>query len=289
MNFEIQYQKCLRHLLQRGRPKGGPQRVSTLADVGLQIECLLDDGFPILTTRKLHFSSIVKELLWFLSGSTKLEDLHRMGVHFWDQWGTVEKCERYGREPGDLGPLYGHQWRNFAATKTLGQPRSWPQSYAHDGIDQISRLIEGIRTSPESRRHLVTSWNPADLPDLWLAPCHGFFQIIVIEHELHMHHYQRSADFPVGVAFNLASYGLLLHLIAAVTGFKPTRVIHSYGDAHIYLNQVEAVKTLLTRIPRPLPQLKIKRQTDNIFDFQPDDFELIGYEPHPPIEIPVEE
>lgn len=287
-----QYLDIVRHVLEQGQHKGGPQKTGTLAAVGMQMRFDLNDGFPLITTRSLKGSwkALRAELLWLLSGSTNLEGLHAMDVHFWDTWGTPDKTEPHGRQPGDLGPIYGHQWRNFSAT------RNADGSYNQDGFDQIAWLIEDIRRRPDNRRHLVSSWNLNDFENrdgserVFIAPCHGIFHITHFDGELTMHHIQRSGDLPIGVPFNIGSYALLLMMIAQVTGFKARHLIHTISDAHIYENQIPAMQELLSREPRPLPTVRLNPGVKDIFKFTLDDIELLNYDPHPPIKsIPVEE
>jgi thymidylate synthase len=287
-----QYLDVVKGILEQGQGKGGPQAVGTLAKVGVQMRFDLDEGFPLITSRSLKGSwkALRAELLWILSGSTQLEDLHKYGVHFWDVWGEAKNTEPYGRKAGDLGPIYGHQWRNFGATMNPDG------SYNKDGRDQISSLLHGLKTNPDYRRHLVTTWNPNDFngPDgserVFIAPCHGTFQIVHFNGELTMHHTQRSGDVPIGIPFNIAEYALLLHMIAQVTGYKAKWLVHTISDAHIYEDQIPAMRELITREPKPLPQIRLNPDVKDLFSFQLDDIELLNYDPHPPIkDIPVQE
>ena len=236
----------------------------------------LDDGFPLITTRSMKGSwkAMVYELLWFLSGSTKIEDLNKNGVHLWDIWATPEICGPLGLETGDLGPIYDKQWRAF-------------NGGGEKPIDQISRVIEDLKRNPDSRRIIVSSWNPVDVDKVFVAPCHCFFQFFHADGELSLHLFQRSADVPIGVPFNIAEYALLLMMVAQVTGLKAKEFVHTLSDTHIYLNQVDQMKELLTRSPKPLPRVKINPDVKNIFDFKFEDFTLEGYEADPPIKIPV--
>jgi len=272
------YLDLMQHVLENGTRKADRTGTGTLSVFGHQMRFDLAEGFPVVTTKKLHLRSIIHELLWFLKGETNIAYLHDNKVTIWDEWATAS---------GDLGPVYGYQWR------------SWPTP---DGrhIDQIAALIEQIRARPDSRRLIVSAWNVADLPDesmppqanveqgrMALAPCHAFFQFYVAEGRLSCQMYQRSADILLGVPFNIASYALLTMMVAQVTGLKPGEFIHTFGDAHIYLNHLEQVTTQLSRKPYPLPVMKINPDVTNIFDFTFEDFELVGYECHSPIKAPI--
>jgi thymidylate synthase len=232
---------------------------------GYQLRCDLSQGFPLLTTKRLHLRSIVHELLWFLAGDTNVRALHENGVTIWDEWADAD---------GDLGPIYGRQWR------------SWPTP---DGgsIDQIARLIEGIRTNPDSRRHLVSAWNVAELDRMALSPCHALFQFWVGDGRLSCQLYQRSADVFLGVPFNLASYALLTLMVAQVCDLAPGDFIHTFGDAHLYANHLEQARLQLTRDPRPLPVMRLNPAVRSIFDFRFEDFILSGYDPYPAIKAPI--
>lgn len=301
--MQSQYEDFMRHVLEHGKIKADRTGTGTRSVFGYQMRFDLSQGFPLVTTKKVHFKSVVAELLWFLSGSTNVEALQAMGCTIWDEW---------AREDGSLGPIYGEQWRN------------WP---GHDGwnIDQIAELIEGIRTNPHSRRHIVSAWNPADIPDMALAPCHALFQFDVRDMTRQercgwlervrgidmdgsgeaefRHHvcdqllapramlscqlYQRSADVFLGVPFNIASYALLTHMVAQQCGLAVGDFIWTGGDCHIYDNHVEQVALQLSREPRPYPSLHIKRHPDSIFGYKPEDFEVDDYNPHPAIKAPV--
>ncbi|WP_116653926.1 thymidylate synthase [Pelagibacterium sediminicola] len=256
-----QYLDLVRHVMETGADKSDRTGTGTRSVFGYQMRFDLQEGFPLLTTKKLHIKSIVYELLWFLRGDTNVRWLQERGVRIWDEWAD---------ENGDLGPVYGSQWR------------SWP---APDGghIDQISNLVEQIRTRPDSRRHIVTAWNPAEVDNMALPPCHCLFQFYVAEGKLSCQLYQRSADIFLGVPFNIASYALLTHMIAEVTGLEVGDFVHTFGDAHIYSNHFEQVRLQLTRSPRPLSRLTIKTKRDSVFDFAFEDFEIEGYDPHPHI------
>ncbi|APR99299.1 thymidylate synthase [Pajaroellobacter abortibovis] len=248
---------------------------------GHQIRFNLQDGFPLLTTKKLHVRSIIHELLWFLRGETKVDSLHTVGITIWDEWATKEQCARFGREEGDLGPIYGHQWRNFGATLLPSG------AYLQDGIDQMQQLLHQLQTNPLSRRLLVTGWNPKETDQVTLPPCHTLFQLYVHQGELSCQLYQRSGDLFLGVPFNIASYALLTLMIAHVCHFKPGELIHTFGDVHLYTNHTEQAKLQLSREPRALPRMKLNPEVTDLFSFQYEDFQLEGYDPHPPIPAPV--
>lgn len=255
-----QYHDALRTVLAQGIPSSDRTGTGTISHFGLQSRYPLADGFPLVTTKKLHIKSIIHELLWFLQGDTNIRYLNDNGVTIWDEWAD---------ENGDLGPVYGRQWRDFG------------------GVDQIETLLEMIRRSPDSRRLIVSAWNPPDVPQMALPPCHTMWQVRILGGKLHLQLYQRSADMFLGVPFNIASYALLLVMLAHVTGYEPGDFIHSIGDAHIYSNHMEQVATQLARDPRPLPTLRITRPVTSLFDFRYEDFEITGYDPHPAIKAPV--
>lgn len=256
-----QYLNLLNRILTEGTQKGDRTGTGTLSIFGHQMRFDLRDGFPLLTTKKLHLKSIIYELLWFLRGDTNVRYLQEHGVRIWNEWAD---------ENGELGPVYGHQWR------------SWPD-YKGGTIDQIKNVVDMINHNPDSRRMLVTAWNPAEVEDMALPPCHCLFQFYVAEGRLSLQLYQRSADSFLGVPFNIASYALLLQMIAQVTGLEAGEFIHTTGDTHLYLNHLEQAKLQLTREPRPLPKMKINPDVKDIFDFKYEDFELIGYDPLPHI------
>ncbi|MBF1613201.1 MAG: thymidylate synthase [Prevotella sp.] len=256
-----QYLNLLNRILTEGTQKGDRTRTGTLSIFGHQMRFDLRDGFPLLTTKKLHLKSIIYELLWFLRGDTNVRYLQEHGVRIWNEWAD---------ENGELGPVYGHQWR------------SWPD-YKGGTIDQIKNVVEMIKHDPDSRRMLVTAWNPAEVEDMALPPCHCLFQFYVADGRLSLQLYQRSADSFLGVPFNIASYALLLQMIAQVTGLEAGEFIHTTGDTHLYLNHLEQAKLQLTREPRSLPKMKINPDVKDIFDFKYEDFELIGYDPLPHI------
>ena len=248
-------------ILNEGHEKADRTGTGTISIFGHQMRFSLQEGFPLLTTKKLHVRSIIHELIWFLRGETNIRYLKENGVSIWDEWADEE---------GNLGPIYGHQWR------------SWPGK-SGETIDQIAQVVEEIRKNPNSRRLVGTAWNPADIPEMALPPCHCLFQFYVQDGRLSCQLYQRSGDVFLGVPFNIASYALLTHMIAHVTGLKVGDFIHTLGDAHIYLNHLDQVRLQLTRDPRPLPKLVIHRQVDNLFDFKYEDFSIVDYHPHPHI------
>ncbi|HQG67671.1 MAG TPA: thymidylate synthase [Paludibacteraceae bacterium] len=256
-----QYLDLLNRVLTEGVHKEDRTGVGTLSVFGHQMRFSLDEGFPCLTTKKLHLKSIIYELLWFLRGDTNVKFLQENGVSIWNEWAD---------EHGDLGPIYGYQWR------------SWPD-YEGGYIDQIAQAVEAIKNNPNSRRIIVSAWNVADLPKMKLPPCHAFFQFYVADGILSLQLYQRSADIFLGVPFNIASYALLLMMMAQVTGLKAGDFVHTLGDAHIYTNHLEQVKLQLTRTPRPLPTMLINPEVKDIFSFQYSDFQLINYDPYPHI------
>ena len=256
-----QYLNLLNRILTEGTQKGDRTGTGTLSIFGHQMRFDLRDGFPLLTTKKLHLKSIIYELLWFLRGDTNVRYLQEHGVRIWNEWAD---------ENGELGPVYGHQWR------------SWPD-YKGGTIDQIKNVVDMIKHNPDSRRMLVTAWNPAEVDDMALPPCHCLFQFDVADGRLSLQLYQRSADSFLGVPFNIASYALLLQMIAQVTGLEAGEFIHTTGDTHLYLNHLEQAKLQLTREPRTLPKMKINPDVKDIFDFKYEDFELIGYDPLPHI------
>ena len=259
------YLDLMRHVLERGEPKSDRTGTGTLSVFGWQMRFDLAEGFPLVTTKKLHLRSIIHELLWFLQGSTNVAYLRDNGVSIWDEWAD---------EQGELGPVYGYQWRN------------WP---AGDGgtIDQITDVVDRIRRDPSSRRLIVSAWNVADLPKMALAPCHAFFQFHVAGGRLSCQMYQRSADIFLGVPFNIASYALLTHMVAQQCDLQPGDFIWTGGDCHLYLNHLEQARTQLAREPFPLPRLTLLRRPDSIFDYRFEDFEISGYQSHPHIKAPV--
>jgi thymidylate synthase len=260
-----QYLDLLQHILDNGTRKDDRTGTGILSVFGYQMRFDLSTGFPLLTTKKLHLRSIIHELLWFLTGDTNISYLNERGVTIWDEWAD---------ERGDLGPIYGHQWR------------SWPTA---DGrhIDQLSRLIDRIRSDPDSRRHIVSAWNVADVDEMALPPCHTMFQFYVAEGRLSCQLYQRSADVFLGVPFNIASYALLTMIVAQVCGLEASEFVHTFGDAHLYANHLEQTRLQLTRDPRPLPTMRLAPRVESVFEFSYDDFTLSDYDPHPHIPAPI--
>ena len=256
-----QYLDLLDEVLREGTAKEDRTGTGTLSVFGRQLRFDLDQGFPLLTTKQLHLKSIIHELLWFLSGDTNVRYLQEHGVRIWNEWAD---------EHGDLGHIYGYQWR------------SWPD-YDGGAIDQIATIVDDIRRTPDSRRLIVSAWNVADLPRMNLPPCHLLFQFYVADGRLSLQLYQRSADLFLGVPFNIASYALLLQMTAQVTGLRPGDFILTLGDAHIYRNHLDQVRLQLSRTPRPLPRMELNPARSSLFDFRYDDFRLVGYDPHPHI------
>ncbi|OGI65698.1 MAG: thymidylate synthase [Candidatus Muproteobacteria bacterium RBG_16_60_9] len=259
------YLDLLHHVLTQGARKTDRTGTGTLSVFGQQLRFDLARGFPLLTTKKLHLKSIIHELLWFLRGETNVAYLKENGVSIWDEWADAD---------GELGPIYGYQWR------------SWP---APDGrhIDQIAQLVEQLRRNPDSRRLLVSAWNVADIDKMALPPCHVMFQFYVANGKLSCQLYQRSADIFLGVPFNIASYALLTLMLAQVSGLQPGEFVHTFGDSHLYLNHLEQAQTQLSRTPRPLPQMRLNPARTSIEAFEYDDFELMNYDPHPAIKAPI--
>ncbi len=261
---EWQYLDLLQDILTNGWVRDDRTGTGTMGVFGRQIRFDLDQGFPLLTTKKLHLKSIIYELLWFLRGDTNVRWLQERGVGIWDEWAAAD---------GELGPVYGKQWRSWTAP---------------DGrsIDQIQRLVDGLKTNPHSRRHIVSAWNPADVDDMALPPCHCLFQFFVADGKLSCQLYQRSADVFLGVPFNIASYALLTLMLAQVTGLRPGEFVHTLGDAHLYLNHLEQAREQLRREPRPFPTMRVAPR-DDLFAYEFSDFVLEGYDPHPHIKAPV--
>jgi thymidylate synthase len=260
-----QYLDLMRHILEHGTRKNDRTGTGTLSVFGPQLRFDLQAGFPLLTTKKVHLKSIIHELLWFLKGETNVRYLKENGVSIWDEWAD---------DKGELGPVYGYQWR------------SWP---APDGrhIDQMSKVIEDIRRNPDSRRLIVSAWNVADLDSMALQPCHAFFQFYVADGRLSCQLYQRSADLFLGVPFNIASYAALTLMVAQVCNLRPGEFVHTFGDTHLYLNHLEQTREQLSRQPRALPRMILNPEVRSLFEFKYEDFNLVGYEPHPAIKAPV--
>lgn len=260
-----QYHQLLREILDHGNKKSDRTGTGTLSIFGYQMRFNLQDGFPLVTTKKCHLRSIIHELLWFLKGSTNIKYLNENKVTIWDEWAD---------ENGDLGPVYGYQWRH------------WPDGKGGE-IDQIKNLIQQIKTKPDSRRLIVSAWNVADVEDMALPPCHLLFQFYVAGGKLSCQLYQRSADVFLGVPFNIASYALFTMMMAQVCGLEPGEFVHTFGDAHLYSNHLEQAKLQLTREYRSLPTMRLNPQVTDIFDFKYEDFELLNYDPHPTIKAPI--
>ena len=260
-----QYLDLMRHVLAHGHEKSDRTGTGTRSVFGYQMRFNLAEGFPLLTTKKLHTRSIIHELLWFLKGETNIRYLKDNGVSIWDEWAD---------ENGNLGPVYGHQWRH------------WPAKNGGE-VDQITQLIEGLKKNPDSRRHIVSAWNPTDIPDMKLPPCHAMFQFYVAGGKLSCQLYQRSADIFLGVPFNIASYALFTLMVAQVCGYEPGEFVWTGGDCHLYSNHMEQTALQLSRDTRPLPTLKINPEVKDIFAFHFEDFTLEGYDPHPHISAPV--
>lgn len=260
-----QYHDLLQHILDNGTQKGDRTGTGTISVFGYQMRFDLSEGFPVVTTKKLHLRSIIHELLWFLQGDTNIKYLKENKVRIWDEWAD---------ENGNLGPVYGHQWR------------SWPDG--HGGtIDQITKLVDNLKNNPNSRRHIVSAWNVADVDNMALPPCHTLFQFYVADGKLSCQLYQRSADTFLGVPFNIASYALLTMMLAQVCNLEPGDFVHTFGDAHLYNNHLEQAKLQLSRDIRPLPTMKINPEVNDIFAFKYEDFELLNYDPHPHIKAVV--
>ena len=259
------YLDLMRHVLEHGARKTDRTGTGTLSVFGHQMRFDLAERFPLVTTKKVHLKSVIHELLWFLQGSTNVDYLRRHGVTIWDEWADAH---------GELGPVYGAQWR------------SWP---APDGrhLDQVSEVLQQIRSNPDSRRLIVSAWNVADIPRMALAPCHAFFQFYVCDGRLSCQLYQRSADIFLGVPFNIASYALLTMMVAQVTGLRPGEFVHTFGDAHLYLNHLDQAREQLSREPRPLPVMRLDPSVTDLFGFRYEHFSLEGYDPHPGIRAPI--
>jgi thymidylate synthase len=259
------YQALLHMVLEQGRPKGDRTGTGTLSVFGAQVRFDLQEGFPLLTTKKLHLRSIIHELLWFLKGDTNISYLRENGVSIWDEWADAE---------GNLGRVYGAQWCDWRTA---------------DGrsIHQINEVIDSIRNNPDSRRHIVSAWNAGEIDQMALAPCHALFQFFVLDGELSCQLYQRSADLFLGVPFNIASYALLTLMVAQVCGLKPGTFVHTFGDLHLYTNHLDQARLQLTREPRALPQMELNPKVSDIHDFVYEDFQLKGYDPHPGIKAPI--
>jgi thymidylate synthase len=275
------YLSLLSRILDEGVDRGDRTGTGTRSVFGHQMRFDLGAGFPLLTTKRVHLKSIIHELLWFVRGETHVRSLQEAGVTIWDEWATAEQTARFGRAEGDLGPVYGHQWRNFGATRRADG------TYERDGFDQLAWVVEEIRKNPQSRRLIVSGWNPKEAEEVALPPCHTLFQFYVSEGKLSCQLYQRSADVFLGVPFNIASYALLTMMIAHVTGLAPGEFVHTFGDVHLYSNHFEQARLQLAREPRPLPTMKLDPSVERLEQFRFEHFELAGYDPHPGIKAPV--
>jgi thymidylate synthase len=263
------YHDLMAHVLEHGHAKSDRTGTGTRSVFGWQMRFDLREGFPLVTTKKVHLKSIIYELLWFLRGETNVRWLQERGVTIWDEWADAD---------GDLGPVYGSQWRHWPAPTDSDRDAT---------IDQIAQVVRSIRSNPDSRRHIVTAWNPAEIPQMKLPPCHALFQFYVAEGELSCQLYQRSADIFLGVPFNIASYALLTMMIAQVTGLKPGEFVHTLGDAHLYANHLEQARLQLSREIRPAPRMHLNTDVRELLDFKYEDFRLEGYDPHPAIKAPI--
>ena len=278
---EVAYLELLKKLVTDGKVRKDRTGVGTKGLFGAQLRFDLREGFPLLTTKKVHLKSILHELLWFVRGQTTVKPLQDVGVSIWDEWATAEQTAKFGRAAGDLGPVYGHQWRNFGATlQANGQ-------YANDGVDQLQKVMTELRERPMSRRLIVSGWHPKEADQVALPPCHTLFQFHVQDGELSCHLYQRSADYFLGVPFNNASYALLTMMVAQVSGLKVGDFVQSFGDVHVYSNHMEQAAEQLARSPRRLPVMRLNPERKSLFDFRFEDFTLEGYDPLPAIKAPV--
>uniref|UniRef100_A0A147AUQ4 Thymidylate synthase n=1 Tax=Fundulus heteroclitus TaxID=8078 RepID=A0A147AUQ4_FUNHE len=277
------YLNLVEYIMENGRKKGDRTGTGVLSVFGAQVRYNLRDKFPLLTTKRVFWKGILEELLWFIKGSTNAKELSEKGVKIWDANGSRAFLDNLGfteREEGDLGPVYGFQWRHFGA-----EYKDIHTDYSGQGVDQLQNVIDTIRKNPEDRRIIMCAWNPKDLPLMALPPCHALCQFYVCDGELSCQLYQRSADMGLGVPFNIASYALLTYMIAHITGLQPGDFVHTLGDAHVYVNHVDPLKEQLQREIRPFPKLKIKRKVESIDDFQSEDFEICDYNPHPSIKM----
>jgi thymidylate synthase len=282
-----QYLGLLQDILDNGTDKGDRTGTGTRSVFGRQLRFDLNEGFPLLTTKKMHLKSIIHELLWFLSGDTNVKYLQDNKVRIWDAWATEEQCARFGREEGDLGPIYGHQWRNFGANKRPPLSAGRLGNYDTDGVDQVKEAIALLKSNPDSRRIIITGWNPKEATKVCLPPCHTLFQFYVADNKLSCQLYQRSCDVFLGVPFNIASYALLTMMFAQVCDLELGDFIHTYGDVHIYNNHFNQVETQLSREPKSLPKMILNKEVKDIFSFKYEDFRLEGYESHPRIKASV--
>lgn len=280
---EYQYLEAINRIIEHGTERGDRTGVGTKSIFGMQFRYSLRDVFPLLTTKRVFWRGVAEELLWFIKGSTNANLLAEKNVRIWDANGSRAFLDNLGftdREEGDLGPVYGFQWRHFGA-----EYKDMHADYTGQGVDQLQQVIDTIKNKPNDRRIIMCAWNPKDLPLMALPPCHAFVQFFVADGELSCQLYQRSADMGLGVPFNIASYALLTYMIAHVTGLKPGDFVHTTGDTHVYLNHIEPLKEQLQREPRDFPKLVIKRKVESIEDFTMDDFEIQDYKPHPKIQM----
>lgn len=281
---EMQYLETIRRIIDTGYKREDRTGVGTLSIFGTQMRYSLRDNIiPLLTTKRVFFRGVAEELLWFIRGSTNAKDLQAKNIHIWDGNSTREFLDASGfidRKEGDLGPVYGFQWRHFGA-----KYKTCYDDYTGEGIDQLSEVINRIKNNPNDRRIIMSAWNPIDIPEMALPPCHCLAQFFVANGELSCQLYQRSADMGLGVPFNIASYALLTHMIAHVTGLKAGELVHTTGDTHVYLNHVEPLEEQLRRVPKPFPRLHFKRNVQTIDEFQFEDFEIRGYDPYPTIKM----
>ena len=295
-----QYLDLLQDVLDNGElVSNGRTKEAYYSVFGRQVRYNLREGFPLVTTKKMFTKGIIHELLWFLKGDTNVKYLQDNGVKIWDEWATKEQCAKFGRKEGDLGPVYGHQWKRFGASEVdhfelaeagwTNQEIKALNGYHHDGVDQIARLIDDIKKNPTSRRLIVTGWNPKEADKVALPPCHTLFQFKVSHGgtRLNCQLYQRSCDAALGMPFNIASYALLTHMIAQVCGLEVGDFVHTFGDLHIYVNQIDGIKEQLTRKPLPLPTLWLNSEIKNIDHFKYEDIKIINYSSHPKIEFPI--
>lgn len=298
MHVDKIYLDLAKDVLENGKRRSNRTGIDTIGVFGRQVRYDLKEGFPLLTTKKIFFKGVLVELLWFLRGDTNIKYLQDNGVKIWNDWVTPEFIKKFGRKEGDLGPVYGHQWRNFGGTEVMVEElipnqnrllNRWLPTgeWQKDGIDQINRLVNLIKTDPNSRRLIVTGWNPKECDAVALPPCHTLFQFFVENGELSCQLYQRSADLFLGVPFNIASYALLTHMIAHVTGLKVGEFIHSFGDVHIYTNHIDQFKLQMSREPYPMPTLLLSKEVDNIDKFEQHHVELVDYKSHPIIKAEV--
>jgi thymidylate synthase len=278
---ERSYLQLLNEVFSHGKPKVDRTGVGTRGLFGAQLRFDLRSTFPLLTTKKVHFKSIIHELLWFLRGETTVTSLKAAGVSIWDEWATLKVTQKFGRTAGDLGPIYGHQWRNFGGSANADG------SFQNDGVDQIKQVLHDIAHHPQSRRLIVTGWNPREATQVALPPCHTLFQFYVQDDELSCHLYQRSADIFLGVPFNIASYALLTLMVAQVSNLKPGDFVHSFGDVHLYNNHLEQAQEQLQRQPKEPPRLTLNPDRNNLFEFVFEDFLLENYDSHPAIRAAV--